>query len=65
MSEKLCLEGEIMVWSQEGGYASPTVQIGEKDLTDEIENFFLQYAGPYNEIGNNVPGQWRVTLERK
>lgn len=62
--EPLVLEGPIAIWSQEGGYASPSVSIGDEDITDVIEGRFLEYADDHKEIGKRAPGRWRLTLER-
>lgn len=65
MTKKLTLEGKLDIWSQEGGHAAPSVQIGGDDLTGEIEKFFDEYTDRRTgEIGGNVPGKWRITLER-
>ena len=63
MTVKTVLEGNLIIWSNEGGHVSPSVQIGEHDLTTYIEDLFKPFAGKNGEIGSNVPGRYRITVE--
>ena len=64
-SRPLVLEGELVVWEQEGGYASPQVTVGAEDVTRAIESEMQELKGvnQYTEV-RGIPGKWRLTLEK-
>ena len=68
---KLTLEGEIEVYSQEGGYCAPQVSVGKECLTHAIQDLLevhrkTKMLGSREVICSDIqpPGKWRVTLER-
>lgn len=62
-SETLLFIGELRIRDQEGGHASPAVDIGDRDLTVELETFFEKYRQPRAE-GIDPPGVYRIRIDR-
>ena len=61
------VEGPMTVWSQEGGYADPSVRINGRSLTGEIEEHLKKYIGCDPEYPGEIglaPGIWRVQFEQ-
>jgi hypothetical protein len=63
IKDHLLFIGELRVSDQEGGYASPAVEIGDRDLTVEIETFFEALRQPGAD-GISPPGVYRVRIDR-
>lgn len=59
----LVLEGPLAVREQEGGYASPSVQVNGEDVTTAIADMFRDLMRLESD---NVkpPGRWLLTLEK-
>jgi len=63
---KFIYTGKMEIWSQEGGYASPSLEIGKEDLTGDLENKLMEIykeKGDHTELGE-LPGSWMITIER-
>ena len=59
------LNGGLEIWKQEGGYAEPSVDIGDVSLTRALQDYFNKELGlgEYGEPGT-VKGEYRITIER-
>lgn len=63
---RLELQGVLRHWDQEGGYASPVIQIGNEDLTTRVAELIAEDTGrsPDKLNGAVATGVWRITIER-
>jgi hypothetical protein len=62
MRNGMILEGELVIWDQEGGYVDPSAEIGGTSVTRTMEDLFEEYRDKHSS-NTKVPGQWRLTLE--
>ncbi len=70
MSEatRLTWEGPVVIYEQEGGYASSYMNIGRVDPVQETEQTFEHHRNVNFSGGKGdkvtLPGRWRLTLEK-
>ena len=63
--KKVVWEGAITIYEQEGGYAHPSLSIAEIIPARQIEDAFEDTVEKiHGDSVMNIPGKWRLTLER-
>lgn len=58
----MILTGPMVIWSQEGGHASPCLLIDQEDVTEWAARLVGQ--DKVDKGSDAIRGIWRLTLER-
>lgn len=60
------LEGDLLIWDQEGGHADPAIEVRNTTEGCFTLGCFLQeeLCRRLPERQGRVPGRWRITVER-
>ena len=62
---KIILEGPLMMWESEGGFAPSGIEVGDQTLEGELRKLFGDISegrGLESEVWR--PGMVRITIER-
>jgi len=62
----LSYKGNVCIYSQEGGYASPSITVNGREILFDIEEAFKQEFPDiikYNEVGE-APGEYEITIRQ-
>ena len=62
MVHSLIVEGDMTLWTQEGGFADDSIEIGSEELSEKIKEHFKPVPQKY--YAYHKVGPVRVTIER-